>query len=229
MLRTNCAGRRSTPDNLEERKNRGNAARPPVLPPPRHEHRHKLRHHGPQQHSLHCVHLSLLPDRMSADSGEELNLMNLHCLQRQPQRRLYLMSCSQSWDTSFTFFIFFFLVNFTIVGSSPVLPSSTFCPLHLTPNRSLLSPSTVPRANSFFTKSVKHRSSKNWDCYSLKSKMIFVVGLTSPCTIFLRIGHSLLLKFLHVQPDAEADELRESLHQILQASFLQELGLAFFK
>ena len=104
----------------------------PLSPPPRHKHRQKLRHHGPQQHSLHCVHLSLLPDRMSSDSGEELNLRNLHCLQRQPRRSLYMLRCSHSWNTSFSFFIFFFVSSFSfsssnssILGSSPSLPSSS--------------------------------------------------------------------------------------------------------
>ena len=35
------------------RKPRQNRGEPPLSPPPRHKHRHKLRHHGPQQHSLH--------------------------------------------------------------------------------------------------------------------------------------------------------------------------------
>ena len=59
--------------------------------------------------------------------------------------------------------------------------------------------------------------------------MIFVPRLTSTCTIFLRIGHSLLLQILHVQPDGEADEFRELLHQILKRRTPQELGLVLFQ
>ena len=92
-------------------------SQPPCPSPPRHRHCHKLRHHGPQQHSLHCVFLSLLPDSVSSDSGEELNLRNLHCLQRQPQKSLCMLRCSHSWNTSFPFFIFFCVSSFSF--SSP--------------------------------------------------------------------------------------------------------------
>merc|ERR1711865_483245 len=48
-------------------------------------------------------------------------------------RGLFLLSCSHSWDTSFTFFVFFFFSSFSfssstssIFGPSPSLPSSFF-------------------------------------------------------------------------------------------------------
>mmetsp|Transcript_65899 Transcript_65899/g.174744 ORF Transcript_65899/g.174744 Transcript_65899/m.174744 type:complete len:435 (-) Transcript_65899:40-1344(-) len=47
--------------------------------------------------------------------------------------------------------------------------------------------------------------------------------------VFLRIGHFLFLRFLHIQLDREADEFRMFLHQILQATFLQEFGLVLLQ
>ena len=65
-----------------------------------------------------------------------------------------MLSCSHPWDTTITFFMFFFDPSFSISSSTsslwgllPVLPSSSFYPLHLLPNRSLPSPSIPPRAS----------------------------------------------------------------------------------
>ena len=67
---------RSTPYDLEERKNSGKTQpAPPLSSPP-----------YPRHHAILLktrVPVSLLPNRMFADSGEELNLRNLRCGQRQ--------------------------------------------------------------------------------------------------------------------------------------------------
>ena len=138
-LRSNCASWRSTPGDLEERKNRGNADSPP-FPATRHKHRQKLRHHEPQQHSLHRVYLSLLPDRMSSDSREELNLRNFHCSQQHCR-------CSHSWNTS---------SPSSFSSSSPNFSA----PLRFSTCNTMGKPMN---SESFFTRSFKRRSPKNSD------------------------------------------------------------------
>ena len=85
------------------------------------------------------------------------------------QKSLFLWSCSHSWDTSITFFIFVFIPCFSIsssnssfLGSSSALPSSSFFnPLPLAPNRSLPSPSIFPRATRWGSRGILSVSSSN--------------------------------------------------------------------
>ena len=95
------------------------------------------------------------------------------------------------------------LVNFLELGLITLLTFHLCCLVHLLPNRSLPSPSIPPRATRGGSRCIQEESSPDPSSVvpprtrtgPLQEQMIFVTSLTTPCAIFLRIMHFLLLNF----------------------------------
>ena len=168
-----------------------------------------------------CVPSLCCTTGTSTDSGDEVSLWHLHCVQDPTSlhdhrdvhtvdelRHLHNSDINHLVEELF----FNLLVKLLNLGLFTILNFFLFLFSSFSPNRSLPSSSISPRttpiwkpmnSESFITRSVKRRFSKNSDWSSFVENDL---RASLDLSVY-HLPHSLLLQFLYVQPDGEAQRV----------------------